>query len=319
MWPPFNSLAGGKKTVESRPAIALDLQNCGVKEVGGKKASWSVDKGDTVGRIEETFARLKQRDEKALIPFITAGDPSIEVTEKIINELIVAGADIIELGMPFSDPMADGPTIQAASERALAAGTTLQAVLDLVARVRTRSQIPIVLMGYYNPIYSYGAQRFAENAKQAGVDGLLLVDLPPEEREELAVFTQPLGIPLITLLAPTTPPQRSADLLAAAQGFVYYVSMTGVTGTAKVNSAAIEAQVNQLRQQSPVPVAVGFGITSAADAGSISRFSDAVVVGSALVKVIKRHAESPCLLEEVHRFVHELKQGILDAPDNKVK
>ncbi len=270
-----------------------------------------------MGRIEETFARLKQRNEKALIPFITAGDPNIQVTEQIITELIAAGADIIELGMPFSDPMADGPTIQASSERALAAGTTLHNVLELVARVRTYSQIPIVLMGYYNPIYSYGGQCFAEHAKHAGVDGLLLVDLPPEERDELAVFTAPLGIHLITMLAPTTPPQRSADLLAVAQGFVYYVSMTGVTGTAKVDSAAIQVKVNQLCEQSPVPVAVGFGITSAADAGSISRFSDAVVVGSALVNVIKQYAESPRLLEEVHRFVRELKQGILDATDNK--
>jgi len=270
-----------------------------------------------VGRIEDTFAQLKQRNEKALIPFITAGDPYLQATEQIIDELIAAGADIIELGMPFSDPMADGPTIQAASERALAAGVTLRNVLDLVAKVRTHSQIPIILMGYYNPIFNYGGQRFAQQAQQAGVDGLLLVDLPPEERDELAVFTTPLGINLITLLTPTTPTQRTADLLAQAQGFVYYVSMTGVTGTAKVNSGAIEAKVNQLRSQSPVPVAVGFGITSAADAGAIACFSDAVVVGSALVNVIKQYSDSPCLLEKVHGFISELKQGILDATDNK--
>jgi tryptophan synthase alpha chain len=269
-----------------------------------------------VGRIEDTFAQLKQRQETALIPFITAGDPSIQVTEQIIAELIAAGADIIELGMPFSDPMADGPTIQAASERALAAGVTLQAVLDLVARVRTTSQVPIILMGYFNPIYSYGVQLFAEHAHRAGVDGLLLVDLPPEEQDELRSFVEPRGIHLITLLAPTTPVARCTKLLASARGFVYYVSMTGVTGTAKVDSVAIEAQVQRLRAQSAVPVAVGFGITSAADAGAIARFSDAVVVGSALVNVIKQYADSPCLLEEVHNFVHALKQGILQATHN---
>lgn len=266
-----------------------------------------------MGRIEKTFAQLEKRSEKALIPFITAGDPSLAATEEIIYALVDAGADVIELGMPFSDPMADGPTIQEASERALAAGATLNGVLALVERVRVRTQIPIVLMGYYNPIYRYGVKQFAHDAKRAGVDGLLLVDLPPEEQDELCAFLAPQGVHLITLLAPTTPEQRTAQLLSEAQGFVYYVSMTGVTGTTKVDGASIEAQVQRLRDQSPVPVAVGFGITSARDAETIARFSDAVVVGSALVNVIKQHADSPCLLEEVRRFVGELKQGILRA------
>ncbi|OQY20559.1 MAG: tryptophan synthase subunit alpha [Desulfobacteraceae bacterium 4572_35.1] len=270
-----------------------------------------------MGRIKQTFAQLKQRGETALIPFVTAGDPNLQTTEDIIDAIIAAGADIIELGMPFSDPMADGPTIQAASERALAAGTTLVDVLALVARLRTRTQVPIVLMGYYNPIFSYGAQLFAQHAKQAGVDGLLLVDLPPEEQLELSSFLENQKIHLITLLAPTTSEQRTKELLSAARGFVYYVSMTGVTGTAKVDSEAIEVRVKNLRKQSPVPVAVGFGITSAADAGAIARFSDAVVVGSALVNIIKQHAESPSLLEEVHTFVHDLKQGVLDATNNR--
>ncbi len=269
-----------------------------------------------MGRIEETFAQLATRNETALIPFITAGDPSLAATEDIIYALVDAGADIVELGMPFSDPMADGPTIQAASERALLAGATLKGVLQLVKRVRQRTQVPIVLMGYYNPIFSYGRQLFAEDASAAGVDGLLLVDLPPEEQQELGAFVEPLGIHLITLLTPTTPEDRIISLLSKAQGFVYYVSMTGVTGTAKVDIAAIEERVQHLRSLSPVAVAVGFGITTAVDAGSIARFSDAVVVGSALVNVIKQHADSPCLLEEVRHFVGDLKQGIVHATNN---
>ena len=268
-----------------------------------------------MGRIEETFAQLKQTGHKALIPFVTAGDPNLETTEQIIASLVESGADVIELGVPFSDPMADGPTIQAASERALAAGTTLDSVLDLVGRVRLSSQVPIVLMGYYNPVFCYGLERFAARAAEVGVDGLLLVDLPVEERDELLIHLQPKGIHLITLLAPTTPLDRAAQLLKEAQGFVYYVSMTGVTGTSKVDSAAIESQVVQLRELSPVPVAVGFGITTEQDAAAIARFSDAVVVGSALVKVIQQHATSPCLQEEVRRFVAELKQGVSRASD----
>ncbi|WP_321530928.1 tryptophan synthase subunit alpha [uncultured Desulfuromonas sp.] len=268
-----------------------------------------------MGRIEETFAQLKQSNHKALIPFITAGDPDMDTTEKIIATLVDAGADLIELGVPFSDPMADGPTIQAASERALAAGATLDSVLDLVERVRSFSQVPIVLMGYYNPVFCYGLERFADRAAQVGVDGLLLVDLPAEEREELHIHLKPKGVHLITLLAPTTPPDRAAQLMKQAQGFVYYVSMTGVTGTSKVDGSAIESQVVQLRAHSPVPVAVGFGITTEQDAAAIARFSDAVVVGSALVKVIQQHAKSPCLQEEVRRFVAELKQGVSRATD----
>ncbi len=268
-----------------------------------------------MGRIEDTFARLERAGEKGLIPFITAGDPSLEVSEQLVYAMAEAGADIIELGVPFSDPMADGPTIQAASERALAAGTTLQAVLDLVARVRQRVDIPIVLMGYYNPVFSYGVDKFAAAAAQAGVDALLLVDLPAEEREEVLCHLRPLDIALVTLLAPTTPPERCRRLLADARGFVYYVSMTGVTGSTRVDGAAIAAQVEEVRRISPVPIAVGFGITTAADAGAIAAFADAVVVGSALVNIINQHAGSPSSLEEVRGFIRELKQGIHHASD----
>lgn len=263
-----------------------------------------------MGRIEATFAPLQQRGETALIPFITAGDPDLAATEELIHALVEAGADLIELGVPFSDPMADGPTIQEASERALAAGATLPAILETVRRVRRHTNVPIVLMGYYNPVFHYGPQRFAADAAEAGVDGLLLVDLPPEEAEEIHGFLQTSGVRLITLLAPTTPPERTAQLAARGEGFLYYVSMTGVTGKQQVEAAAIERAVSDLRAQSPVPVAVGFGISTPADAAAVARFADAVVVGSALVKVVAACGASPELLPQVKAFVRALKQGV---------
>lgn len=262
-----------------------------------------------MGRIEATFEQLRRRKESALIPFITAGDPDLATSEVIIHALVEAGADLIELGIPFSDPMADGPTIQAASERALAAGATLDGVLELVRRVRLRTNVPLVLMGYYNPVYRYGAERFARDAATAGVDGLLLVDLPPEEAQELQPYLRQAGVRLITLLAPTTPRQRQEQLAAAAEGYLYYVSMTGVTGVSQVDTAAIEVAVRQLRRCSPVPVAVGFGITSAADAAAVAGFADGVVVGSALVRVIAGHSGTSQLLPQVKAFIAELKRG----------
>jgi len=263
-----------------------------------------------MGRIEATFARLRQDGETALIPFITAGDPDLGRTEELIHALVEAGADIIELGFPFSDPMADGPVIQAASERALAAGATLSAILELVARVRRHTNVPIVLMGYYNPIFHYGPERFARDAAEAGVDGLLLVDLPPEEADEIHGDLRAAGVRLITLLAPTTPPERMARLAADGEGFLYYVSMTGVTGTSQVDAASIEEAVRRLRAQSPVPVAVGFGISSAADAAAVGSFADAVVVGSALVKVVAAYGSSPELAEQAGAFIRALKQSL---------
>ncbi len=263
-----------------------------------------------MGRIEATFEQLKRHGEVALVPFITAGDPDLVTTEAIIHTLVEAGADLIELGFPFSDPMADGPVIQAASERALAAGATLAGVLELVARVRRHTAVPIVLMGYFNPVFRYGVERFGRDAVAAGVDGVLLVDLPPEEAAEVTGCWRPLGLSLITLLAPTTPPERLARLAAEAEGYLYYVSMTGVTGAQAVEPAAIEAEVRRLRGLSRVPVAVGFGISTPADAAAVARFADAVVVGSALVKVIAEHAGSSALLPQVGEFVRRLKCGI---------
>jgi tryptophan synthase alpha chain len=263
-----------------------------------------------MGRIQATFEQLKQRGETALIPFITAGDPDLATTEELIHTLVENGADLIELGFPFSDPMADGPTIQAASERALEGGTTLSKVLELVARVRKHTNIPLVLMGYYNPVFSYGPERFAVDAAKAGVDGLLLVDLPAEEAGEVRIYLQQVGISLIQLLAPTTPPQRMQRLVADAEGFVYFVSMTGVTGASQIDAAAIELQVSDLQQISPVPVAVGFGIATPADAAAVGRFADAVVVGSALVKVVAAYGASPELVAQVGAFVRSLKEGL---------
>jgi len=260
-----------------------------------------------MGRISTTIEALAQRGEKALIPFMTAGDPDLATTEELIHVLVEAGADIIELGFPFSDPMADGPTIQAASERALAVGTTLSGVLEMVSRVRVHTNVPIVLMGYYNPVFRFGPERFARQAAAAGVDGLLLVDLPEEESDELRALLQQAGIDQIMLLAPTTPPERQARLAAHGRGFLYYVSMTGVTGVQAVDPASIQREVEALRAVSPVPVAVGFGISTPEDAAAVGAFADAVVVGSALVKVVAAHAGGTRLKDEVGAFVRALK------------
>jgi tryptophan synthase alpha chain len=265
---------------------------------------------DGMGRIARMFAELRSRREKALIPFITAGDPDLATTEELILALQRGGADLIELGIPFSDPMADGPTIQASSERALAAGVTLPLILQMVARVRQKTEIPIVLMGYYNPVFRY-AGRFAEDAAAAGVDGLLLVDLPAEEADEIHADLRAAGLSLISLLAPTTPSQRMAKLAAVGEGYLYFVSMTGVTGAKAVDAAAIRAQVLELRALSPVPVAVGFGIASAADAAAVGEFADAVIVGSALVHTIAAQTSAVERLRQAENFVRSLKQGLL--------
>ncbi len=266
-----------------------------------------------MSRIETTFAVLKQHRETALIPFITAGDPDLGVTAELIQTLAEAGADLIELGVPFSDPMADGPTIQFASERALAAGTTLGGILQLVTDVRKKTQIPLILMGYYNPVFCYGPERFARDAAAAGVDALLLVDLPPEEIDEISVAMRASGIDLITLLAPTTPSERMKRLAATAEGYLYYVSMTGVTGAQKISPKDIQPAVEKLKGLADVPVAVGFGITTAEDARAVGAFADGVVVGSALVKIIEENGQSEELLPKVAKFIIELKHG-LTAP-----
>ncbi|MCK5912341.1 MAG: tryptophan synthase subunit alpha, partial [Desulfuromusa sp.] len=259
---------------------------------------------------ETTFAALKQRRETALIPFITAGDPDLGTTADLILTLVEAGADMVELGVPFSDPMADGPTIQAASERALAAGTTLAGILQLVADVRKKTQVPLILMGYYNPVFCYGSEQFIRDAAAAGVDALLLVDLPPEEADEINTVMAESGVDLITLLAPTTPRERMERLAAVAKGYLYYVSMTGVTGAQKISPADIRVAVEEIKAMANIPVGVGFGIATAEDARAVGAFADGVIVGSALVKIIEKNGQSEELLPKVAEFIAKLKHGL---------
>ncbi|MCF6178439.1 MAG: tryptophan synthase subunit alpha [Geopsychrobacter sp.] len=263
-----------------------------------------------MSRIAEVFSQLKKEGRPGLIPFITAGDPDLATGVELVHTLVAAGADIVELGFPFSDPMADGPTIQAASERALEAGASLAGVLNLVAEVRKESQVPIVLMGYFNPVYRYGVERFARDAAAAGVDGILLVDLPPEEADEILPDLKQNDIDMITLLAPTTPPQRMKRLAEQGSGYLYYVSMTGVTGSKKLDPEEIRQAVTEVRKLSPIPVGVGFGITTAEDAATVGSYADAVVVGSALVKLIADYAHQPDLQQQVYRFVSALRQSL---------
>jgi len=237
-----------------------------------------------MSRISQRFAALKSANRAAFVPFVTAGDPDSDTTEALLAKLPDAGADLIELGVPFSDPMADGPAIQASSQRALKAGMTLPKVLEIVRRFRARdTRTPIVLMGYYNPIHAFGTARFAKEAAAAGVDGLITVDLPPEEDEVLRTPANAHGLDIVRLATPTSDALRLATILNGAAGFLYYVSIAGVTGTKVIAASNVEAALSRLREQSSLPLAVGFGIRTAEQAAEIARFSDAVVVGSAIV------------------------------------
>jgi len=238
-------------------------------------------------RIAARFAALAIEDRAGFVAFITAGDPGYEASAAILAALPGAGADIIELGMPFSDPVADGPAIQHASQRALAGGMTLARTLEMVAEFRTHDDAtPIVLMGYFNPIHSYGPERFAGDAARAGVDGLIIVDLPPEEDDDLRPFTQEAGLHLIRLVTPTTDAGRLGTVLRDAGGFVYYVSVTGITGGKSAAGAEIRRALDSVRQHTTLPVAVGFGIRTPEQAAEVARNADAVVVGSAIVDTI---------------------------------
>lgn len=261
-------------------------------------------------RIDARFARLKAEARKALIPFITAGDPSLEATVPVMHALAQAGADVIELGVPFSDPMADGPTIQRSSERALARGAGLAYVLDCVRAFREDdADTPVVLMGYLNPIEIRGAERFAAEAVSAGVDGVLLVDLPPEEAADYRAAFAAHGLALILLAAPTTSDTRLASLCAQASGYLYYVSFAGVTGADRLDTAAATDRLQSIRSRSPVPVAAGFGIKDAASARAMSREADGVVVGSALVSALDGKAEPATAAAAFLRPLREALDG----------
>jgi tryptophan synthase alpha chain len=240
-------------------------------------------------RIAKRFAELKAQNRAGFVAFISAGDPDFETSSAILKGLPAAGTDLIELGMPFTDPMAEGPAIQASSLRALSAGQTMAKTLAMVRRFRESDPTtPIVLMGYFNPIYSYGTDKFARDAKQAGVDGLIVVDLPPEEDAELRAPARAAGLDLIRLATPTTDARRLPAVLDGATGFLYYVSITGVTGTKRVDPAQMTAALKRIKAATSLPVAVGFGIKTEADAQAVARVADAAVVGSALVAEISR-------------------------------
>jgi tryptophan synthase alpha chain len=240
------------------------------------------------GRIARKFAELRARNEAALVPFIVAGDPNLDATRGLVRELEARGADLIELGVPFSDPAADGPANQRAIARGLASGASLAAILATVGEIRRESEIPIVLFGYYNPILHYGCERLCADAARAGVDALLVVDLPPEEARELAVPARANGLDLIYLLAPTTPVERAREIARAGSGFLYYVSVTGVTGARASLAADLEGRVRELRGLTELPIGVGFGISTPEQAASVAGFADAVVVGSAISLIIER-------------------------------
>ncbi len=236
-------------------------------------------------RIEQTFAALTARGKKALITFIMAGDPDEDAFVKTLRGLADNGADLIEIGMPFTDPMADGPAIQAAGLRALAGGMTLKRTLELLQQFRATNQTtPIILMGYTNPILAYGVQTFVTDAAQSGIDGLIIVDLPPEEADEIAPFARESGLDLIRLVTPTTTMDRLQKVIEGASGFLYYVSITGVTGTKSANIDQVGAHIEQIRRHTDLPIAVGFGIKTPHDAAKMSAIADGVVVGSALVE-----------------------------------
>jgi tryptophan synthase alpha chain len=278
-----------------------------------------------LSRIERRFAALKGAGRAGLITYLTCGDPDLESFARILEGLPQAGADLIEIGMPFSDPMADGPAIQAAGLRALKAGTTLRAVLGSVRAFRAKDEAtPIILMGYYNPIYRYGAPRFLEDAKASGVDGLIIVDLPPEHDEELCLPAQRAGIDFIRLATPTTDDRRLPKVLAHASGFVYYVSVAGITGTKSAGAESVAAAVTRLKRHTALPVAVGFGIRTPAQAQEVARIADAAVVGSALVERVAASLDGmgkplPDLDLSVLSAVRALAQGVHGAREKADK
>jgi len=270
-----------------------------------------------MSRIATAFARAAEQDRSALIIYLCAGDPSLTLTPKLVMAAVEAGADVIELGMPFSDPSADGPTIQRASQRALAAGTTLRGVLKVVQEVRAASDVPIVLFGYVNPILRYGEAALTRDAKAAGVDGLLVVDLPPEECAELRDPALEAGLDWIPLVAPTSTPERVTQAASLATSFLYCVSMTGVTGADAPDLAAAAEQAAQVGARTGKPVALGFGIRDADDVRSVARHCDGVVVGSAVVREIEQAASDEEAVASVARKVSELASGAARKPGSQ--
>jgi len=272
-----------------------------------------------VSRIERRFAALKAEGRAGLVAYLVAGDPDIETSTRLFEGVAAAGADVIEIGMPFSDPMADGPLIQAAGMRALKSGMTLRKTLALVKHLRARDpDTPYVLMGYYNPIYRYGAEAFAKDAAASGVDGLIIVDLPPEEDPELAEPARKAGLDLVRLATPTSDEHRLPTIVEHASGFIYYVAIAGITGTRSADAAGIRDAVARLRKFTRLPVAVGFGIRTPEQAAEVARAADAAVVGSALVDRLAQNLDTdgkpkPGLVDAVLGDIAALAEGIRAA------
>jgi tryptophan synthase alpha chain len=267
-----------------------------------------------MSRIESAFSSLQAKGEKALVIYLTAGDPSLEGSREIVLGLDAAGVDCVEIGVPFSDPTADGPIIQAASQRALRNGTTLSSILDMIESIRKVSEIPVVLFGYYNPILSYGTERFAARAQEAGVDGILVVDLPLEEAAELRQYTDPKNIDFISLIAPTTNTERVKTIASHATGFLYYISITGVTGTAKPHAEEVATDIKRIRTVTALPLVVGFGISTPQQAKEIAPYADGIVIGSAVVRMIEEHSHRPDLVSVVSQYARAIKQANQTPP-----
>ena len=262
-----------------------------------------------MSRLAARFAALQADGSKALVTFVTAGDPDLATTEEIILLLESSGADVIELGVPFSDPMADGPTIQLSSERALRSGTTLHGILELVKRVRTRTEIPIILMGYLNPVHAYGYDSFCRDASEAGVDGVLLVDMPPEESSEMTVPARLYDLDVIFLLTPTSDSERIAAVEKLGSGFVYYVTVTGVTGARTTVSHSLAQELARVQQVISLPVMAGFGISTSEQAAEVGKLADGIVVGSAIVKLFEQFSGEELKLQ-LGSYVSTLKQAL---------
>ena len=257
-------------------------------------------------RIDLKFNELRKAGQKAFVAFITAGDPDLKTTEDLVLALEDSGVDIVELGVPFSDPLADGPTIQAASYRALKNGTTLEKIFKLVARIRTRSALPLALMTYYNPVFHYGEDAFAAACRDAGADGVIIPDLPPEEAGSLIPAARRNGVATVFFVAPTTRPERLRLITRSATGFIYYVSVAGVTGARPLLPGDILRHVRAVKRVSQTPVCVGFGISTAEQVRTLSRVADGVIVGSAIIKEIEKQAGKRTLVRQVSRMVRGL-------------
>ncbi|MDO8580837.1 MAG: tryptophan synthase subunit alpha [Candidatus Omnitrophota bacterium] len=263
-----------------------------------------------MNRIDSKFKELKKRRKKAFIVFFTAGDPDLQTTEQLVLAVEKAGVDLVEIGVPFSDPLADGPTIQAASQRALKHHVNLPKILDLVARLRKKTAIPICLMSYYNPIFHFGEEKFIKKAFQSGVDGLIVPDLPPEEATGLIPAARRNGLSTIFFLAPTTTRERMKTIVAASSGFVYYVSLTGVTGARQQIPSSFRQQVKVAKRLTKLPICVGFGVSTPAQVKAVAEIADGVIVGSAIVKEIQKNKGNQDLVKNVARFISQLSAPI---------